>query len=559
MIEEPDWPVHDLQWVVRLGRERLADVLEADEHRVCDLLEGLSGDAGHLFARLIFRKPTVFFVPELNLPLAVEPAVEALVGAGLAVTDVGWSDRLDAVTVPVLTRWCRVRGLTVGGRRADKVQRLREVAPVDPRGAWVRPLHRPLVRLLEQAAFMDKRADARQLVVERLGRITWPAYTPTGGPVLFRDVDHRRAWQATWAALSDGSLTVEQALQAFTTRADQTVGRMSLTRGLTRFVLAEVDQLRRQDPAAALDLLTALRRAAGLGEAQVVLEESRIWEAMGQPIQAYEALAAARSAARGPDRLALHRSGRRLGAALRRGWAPDPPLATARTRSLRLEPVGTDGPRPRWKAGDGEAHVEQAVAVRLAELGRRAVRAEGGLIRTLYALLFAEAAFLPVPGALPVPHLDGPLDLGTPAFAERRRSAVDAVLDRIDAGEGPELIASACARWHGVRLAGVSRDLSDPEPWVRVACALGPVGLRAVLDPLLERGWGAARGLPDLLLLDGPPVRLEHGHPKRIGPDACWIEVKGPGDTLRDGQRLWIDHLTRRGCGVEQWSVSPRD
>ena len=98
--------------------------------------------------------------------------------------------------------------------------------------------------------------------------------------------------------------------------------------------------------------------------------------------------------------------------------------------------VRRTGPRPLWL--DAALPVEAAVTSALRP--RLGLHGENLVWTTLFGLLFAELYFLPVHGALPVPTLDGPLDLGTPAFAERRAEALGARLKQLHEGAGPALI-----------------------------------------------------------------------------------------------------------------------
>jgi hypothetical protein len=201
--------------------------------------------------------------------------------------------------------------------------------------------------------------------------------------------------------------------------------------------------------------------------------------------------------------------------------------------------------------------VEDAVLAVLDGLGRRALRAEGAPWSTLVAVLCAELWFLPVDGALPVRFLAGPLDLGTPGFRRARSTAVDDLLAAIDRGEAPDRIRAADPVWRGVRLAGARWDLVDPEVLVALAEGIGPRGLRTVVEALLDHGPRAAAGLPDLVLLPGAPVKIEDAHPSRVPQHLVLIEVKGPGDTVRDEQSVWHDRLVRAGVPVELWEVEP--
>ena len=556
-IADADWAVRDLHDVVRLGEERLGDLLTVSEKAVCKRILALSGPPARTFARLSARKPAAVRVTVLEIRGVPDPqaACDVLVAAGLLGEGATWRERLLAVRVPILRMFCREHGLVIRGRRAELVERLWDLPEIPAAHRWVHRPHTALVRRLERAAFLDKRADRGQLVAERLGHVTWPDYTPTGGPGLWRDRDHLLRWEAAWQACEEGTLTPGQALVALQRGDGEAPGRLSLLRRLSECVMQAATTCRREGrPLEALAVLDALRVALDGDADALCIERSRCLEDAGQPQAALSVLSQAVETTTGARRLAVNRSGRRLALSLHTAWPPDPPLSKPRERTLRLA-AHTPDHRPRWSVGGASHHVEDAVIAHLAEAGRGAVRAEGGLLRTLFALLFADAILAPVRGQLPVPRLPGPLDLGRPAFAARRPALVQRALDGIAAGEGPDRVAAAAARFEGVRLAGVSRDLSDPTPLVAAARALGPRGLRAVLGPMLAEGWRAARGLPDLLVLDGPDVHLTDSSPRKLGAGGRLVEVKGPGDTLSDAQRVWLHRLARAGVPAEVWRV----
>lgn len=557
-LAAPEWALRDLHAVVSLGLERLHGLLEPAEQAVAHRILGLSGAAGFAYARLSARRRVAMTVNSVDLAGVPDPdaACDALVDAGLLGEGATWGQRLGLATVVQLRDWCRERGLPTSGRRDDLVARVVPAGPIPASTRWVHRPHARLVARLERAALMDKRADRGQLVAERLGHVTWPTYEPTGGPVLFRDRDHLLRWEATWGALSKDRLRAGAAVVALQRGDGEAPARLSLQRGLVAVVVDHAAQLRREKRSdEALAWLDALGVSLRTGPSGWALERARCLEDLGDLDRALhvleEGLAHGLAGAR---RLAIHRTGRRLARARHRAWVPDPPLRVARERQLTLVP-GVAGHRPTWTVDDRDLLVEDAAAARLAGLGRSTLRAEGGLLRTLFILLFREAVLASVPGQLPIAHLPGPLDLGRPAFAARRAGLVFRALDAIAAGQAPERIRASCDALQGVRIAGVSRDLTDPEPWVAAAESLGPKGLRTVLGPLLVHGFRAARGLPDLLLLRGPEVSLPGAHPKRVGAGALWIEVKGPGDTLSDHQRVWLDRLQRAGVPAEVWRV----
>jgi Fanconi-associated nuclease 1 len=198
------------------------------------------------------------------------------------------------------------------------------------------------------------------------------------------------------------------------------------------------------------------------------------------------------------------------------------------------------------------------VITELAGLGRRALHGEGAVWTTLFALLLADVYFLPVPGALPSRFLSGPLDLGTPAFPARRREAIAEVLAAVRAGEGPDRVRGMHARRCGEALAGAAWDVADADTLAAVADGVGGGGLAAIVERLLVEGFRAAAGLPDLVVLPGDAVEVAGAFPARLPASLVLAEVKGPGDTVRDEQAVWMDRLVSAAVPVELWRVRER-
>ncbi len=222
-------------------------------------------------------------------------------------------------------------------------------------------------------------------------------------------------------------------------------------------------------------------------------------------------------------------------------------------RSLRLEPAGGSGARPLWVTPEGPRTIEQAVVLELRSRGRAALHDEGGVLRTLGTLLVSDLLFLPVPGALPVPRLPAPLDLGTPAFRRARAEPFARRLEELDAGLGPAIARRAWTGHVGTRLVGAAWELGEFAV-VAAADGLPPAAHRALA--LAVADGTRFTGLPDLLVLPGPEIELEGGWPRRVPAGLVAAEVKGPGDTLRDGQIGWLDALVRVGVRAELWEVS---
>ena len=227
---------------------------------------------------------------------------------------------------------------------------------------------------------------------------------------------------------------------------------------------------------------------------------------------------------------------------------PDLPSPQARIRRVSLKRAGSSVGRPAWAVGDARLPIEPAIGAWLAGWGRDAIHAENWLWTSLFALVFRDLYFLPVPGMLPTPRRAGPLDLGTPAFARNRSEAVDARLRRVEA----EGVRAAVAGWSGEQLAGLV-DAPEVHRWVdRVPAAMA----RVILGRLAWEGWPAARGLPDLFVAEGAPIRLDGAIPPMLPDSAFLVELKGPGDQIRSYQMTWHARLCEGGIPVELWIVS---
>ncbi len=547
------WAVADLHEIVDTGLMRGGDLLTDEELAVCRKIRALSGPAALAYARLSGRKGTVFVVEDLALAGVddVEGAVEALVTEGLLASDVPWDVRAAYATVDALKAGCRRLGLPLGGRRDLLVARLIGREGWDDR-RWVRVVHRRLLDRLARWTFLRLEPDRSGPVLERMGVITWPVYTPTPGG-FFRDRAVMLDWEAAVEAAIAGT-DAATSLAWLDRRAVWPEGGLSPARRFVETVLIEA-QAREQagDPSGARSLYDALVER-GRPAPTLAFRVARTYEAEGRPLDALAALRAARPASDPVERLQITRAERRLARATRTGYAPEIPLRTPATRTVRLVAAGGDGARPLWTVGGESLPIEAAVVRLLAAAGREALHGEGTLWTTLFGLLFADTYFLPVPGMLPARRLSGPLDVGRRAYAVRRAEAVAEVREALRRGEGPGRIEQAAMKRARQALAGVSWPLAPVERLVRIARDVGPAVLDAVMGRLLEEGWSVSAGLPDLLVLAGPEVRL-NGHPSRVQPGALFVEIKGPTDSVRDAQVVWFDRLVAAGARVERWDV----
>ncbi len=537
------FPGLDLRLVVEgaLGAE--GTLLTAGECVVLQRILGLSEGALELYARLSLRQPRPFRVSELAYAGDVDAQVEELRSAGLCHRNVPDDLCLPAFSAEELRVACRALGLDARGSRPALEARL-----LGQR--WVRePViligHAALLRRVEVLFFQTPHLSRQDLVLDRLGALAWAKYTPTGGPGLFA----RRGAMTLW----------ERAR-----RREWSPGDVEglLARGPSG---AGLDPWRYAVEARIAELATAapLERAAGLeallGQgAPVRVLLSRAWEQAGEPARALQRVLEGRGKDTG-EGLACDRTSRRLARALGVRLAPIQPLREARTRTIEVPggAVARAGPRPLWPTTGGAlAPIEAAVIEWLGALGRPALHAEQSPWVGLYALVFADLYFLPIENMLPTAFRSGPVDVGTPDFYRRRREAVDARLALVSKFGMEDYVS----KYDGSRLSGLSSVttsafLARHAPPAMAACVLGR---------LVREGWAVAAGLPDLFVAAGPGARLDEAFaglaalPARLSESAFLVEIKGPTDTLRDDQRIWLDVLVENGIHVELWSLSAK-
>ena len=560
----------DLFEAVRVAIGRDGALLTAGELWVARRLLALPDEAASLYARLFSRQPKIFRTGGLSYAeiARVDVAAAVLVAEGFA-----WDARAlapaaslaDALTVAELKEVCRGLGRPLSGKRADLLTRVAEAdarpalaARVGP-SLWLR--HRGLMRRLARLYLHDHAGDLSRLVIARMEIVRYPAYTPTGGAGLFPDRRGLLGYEAALVrrALLTEARAVEDAAAAIaaverTPRPPDHQRRFSARRFDEELVLVAARALeQRGDPAGAEELYRRLLSAGTRYAGEAYWRRALCLASLGRADEGAALCAAAREEVDPVLARALERTGRRLARAAGRGWIPLPPLLRPDVREIPLPAAAFVGVRPGYASSRGALPVEEALADALAALGRGAIYGENALWTTLFGVLFRRVLFAPVPGMLPTPLLDAPLDLGRPGFAGRRQAEIAAAIGAITAGEAPDRLREAEVAREQVR--GVRWDLFTGDHLARVAEALGGPALATLMRPFAEDWSGAAHGMPDLCVLPGPEVTLPGALPGRVPACVVLAEVKGPTDALRDGQRVWLDRLIRAGVRAELWNV----
>ena len=540
MVVSPSpFPGQDLKLVLEgaLGSE--GHLLTAGEIVVVKSILSLPEAALELCARLASRRPRVFRVSELRYAGDVPAQVQQLLTLGLAHGQVPDDRCIAAFTVDELRIACRRIGHDHRGSRAVLEARLLGQRWVNEPVLLL--AHRRLLRRIEVLFFQTPHVTRQDLVLDRIGVARWAIYTPTGGPGLF---PNRAAW-ARWERARlrawlpgdlDGILARGPSGDVLDPWKYAVEGR-----------LAELEDAPPATRAAALKLLL-------LQGAAVRIPLARALEQAGDLLGALDVVLAGQGNRTG-DGLACARTARRLSRALRRSIAPVP-LKEARVRSIVVAGGAASGvgARPLWPAGGGDNVVIEKAAIRwLSALGRSAIHAEQSPWVGLYALLFADLYFLPVPNMLPTAFRTGPVDVGTPAFYVRLRDAIeDRLASVLRFGIQDYILGEEGLRLSGLWDSPGSRFLAEHAPPHMIVCIVGR---------LAREGWGVAAGLPDLFVVCGKGQRLEledppvSALPAKLPESAFLAEIKGPTDSLRDEQRIWLDVLVESGIHVELWEL----
>lgn len=174
---------------------------------------------------------------------------------------------------------------------------------------------------------------------------------------------------------------------------------------------------------------------------------------------------------------------------------------------------------------------------------------ENGLINSLFGLLCWPAIFAPIPGAFFHRFHQGPADLSSARFLERRQQQFALCLAELRCGAYKETVRRRWAEKTGIASPFVTWGLID-ESLLEMALACFPAAHLVHWFEWIMRDVRANRsGFADLV---------------QFWPDACryrLIEVKGPRDRLQENQRRWMEFCLTAGMPVQvcwvKWAVEP--
>jgi len=196
--------------------------------------------------------------------------------------------------------------------------------------------------------------------------------------------------------------------------------------------------------------------------------------------------------------------------------------------------------------------VEEFALEHYATQGYKGFHCEGRILLHLYTLLMWPILFeTSVPGAFETPFQTCPLDLVHDSFFPTRQQVIIKRISLIEDGFGLDFIREADERERPKKTWAVGVRWNDfsLQDALEIAEGLGGPGLGKICLLLSEEYGCRASGVPDLIIWKADEKK------------AMFVEVKGPGDQLRENQRVWIDVMIRHNiavevCRVENWDYN---
>ncbi|KAK0570041.1 hypothetical protein OC861_000348 [Tilletia horrida] len=199
-----------------------------------------------------------------------------------------------------------------------------------------------------------------------------------------------------------------------------------------------------------------------------------------------------------------------------------------------------------WRGANGEnCRVEELCLQEFAKDGFKGYHCEGGMLTMLFVLAMWDIIYMPIDGAFETKYQSEPLDMRSDAFAIVRKEEMMQRLESISKGDGLDHIRAADERERprGTWASGCNWDRYTRDDLLEVAECMGGGPLATICQVFCEDREHCQGGMPDLCIwnMETKEVRF--------------VEVKGPGDSLRDKQRIWIDTLARAGLTVQVATV----
>ncbi|KAJ5655692.1 hypothetical protein N7507_007642 [Penicillium longicatenatum] len=196
----------------------------------------------------------------------------------------------------------------------------------------------------------------------------------------------------------------------------------------------------------------------------------------------------------------------------------------------------------------GECRVESMCLSWYRDHGWKGYHSEGGIVRTLFGILFYDILFTYVPNVFQTPFQTCPLDLHTDVFYPSRASEINHRLVEITNGDAERIIRETHTREAATQPCAIGIDWSfELEDLLEIGRCFRGEALATICKVMAQEYQQRGGGIPDLFLWN-PETKT-----------VMFAEVKSENDRLSDTQRLWIHILLSAGVQVELCNAVARE
>lgn len=160
---------------------------------------------------------------------------------------------------------------------------------------------------------------------------------------------------------------------------------------------------------------------------------------------------------------------------------------------------------------------------------------ENGIWKALFALLFWDVIFMPLPEVFFNPFQRGPVDLFTPEFRSKRNKAFEQRMAELQSGDLQKIVSDMYRMKSTTANALITWKYLDPMQLDLLTELIPARDILAIMDLMSHNLKELKTGFPDLVVFD------------QKNNTYCFIEVKGPGDQLRPNQKRMLRFFEHKG------------
>lgn len=542
VLPDPFYYLHNFQTVLASLELRYADLLSTEERQFIDHFRGLPRASRAMLVRLVMRRGAFIRASRFTYPEIGETSA-----AAGPLVDRGWLDEKPDLQVDELQRlltkaellehFALSRGYCKF-RKDDLAAILRaqypESRPFDGwcRGSTDRVYHliaRPLCERLRLLFFGNFHQDWTDFVLTDLGLFIYEKVPASLQSAAFRTRAEIDAFQQLHFCRQSfaADLPLDEVIAAIPAPITDSEW-LEDHRQKLLFQFARAYE-RQGNPAAALTIYTTCTHRGAR------LRRIRLHE---RACQWREARDLCLTAQQNPENEAERQQLRRLLPRL------DRKLGLQKTEALAAPEVPTfdmvlDMPRNDYAV---EYHVRDRL-VQSAEGHSTIHYVENGLVNSLFGLLCWKAIFAPIAGAFFHDFQYGPADLASDQFVERRRREFGECFAQLQSHQYKATIRESFAAKSGVQCPFIAWGLLS-ECLLEAALSCFPAAhLRLWFEWILRDVRENRAGFPDLVQFWPRERRYR------------LVEVKGPGDQLRDNQRRLLEFCVSHDMPVSVCKV----